>query len=126
MNNKIAITVTALALIGVFIINQETSEKPTEGLPIANDTQPSVTPHPVETANQQKQVNDVKQPQINQNVVPKNEAEILAADDKPLPPPPPVGIPPMASPANSQGVVSHPNQQAPVQAPISQSAPRKE
>ncbi|MCL1051863.1 hypothetical protein L2755_19860 [Shewanella abyssi] len=127
MNNKIAIGATALALAGLFIVNLEQTKPTSESLPLANDTQPSIAQLPVETSSVEERVNEPQQYQLSQSKLSENESEIFAADDEPLPPPPqPVRHPPMAPPANGQGVVSHPNHQAPIQAPISRTSPSKE
>ncbi|QQX81292.1 hypothetical protein JK628_05335 [Shewanella sp. KX20019] len=126
MNNKIAIGATILALAGLFVVNLEQTKPASESLPLANDTQASIAQLPVERSSVDERVNEPQQYPLSQSKMSENETEIFAADDKPLPPPPPVGIPPMAPPANGQGVVSHPNHQAPVQAPISRTSPSKE
>ncbi len=127
MNNKIAIAVTVLALVGVFIINQEPSKSGSESSDLSKDTQPKMTTVVAEESETELSASQTQPAQLSQQQSSKKPMKVIDSDSLPLPPPPPpVRNQPMASPANDRGVVSHPNHQAPIQAPISRSTPRKE
>ncbi|GIU05179.1 MULTISPECIES: hypothetical protein [unclassified Shewanella] len=131
MNNKIAIGITAVALLGVFIINQGSNDQSNQQPPLTDGAEPTVSQLPkVSSANEvyakDSATSPSQQDALNRQKTDSDKVETVQASNRPVPPPPPVGIPPMAPPANGQGVVSHPNHQAPIQAPISQSSPRRE
>ncbi|ACJ31509.1 hypothetical protein swp_4888 [Shewanella piezotolerans WP3] len=124
MNNKIAVGIIAIALAGIVLFSLEQTKNPlltsTTKPAKISASQPSVEINATEeVASIQPQLDHLQNQQVEQI------EEVANVESKPLPPP--YGSAQQKpSPANGQGVVSHPSSRAPVQAPISQASPRKE